>query len=524
VTRNFIELVSSPPDLFNPILTTNTTSMDVAARILPRLLDLDPETGAPAAVGLAESWVWASDSTAITMTLRSGVVWSDGVPVTSSDVGFTYAALANPETNSPHRDRIVTIDQILIPDEQTVVFRLNTPDCALTSELTLPILPSHLFAADQSDLRTNAWNQSPTVGAGAFLYQGRDEQGGMVLKANPSYWKGAPQIEGYIMRVEPDAAQRLRLVQAGEADFAADVAVPQAEVKPGLRLERVARDGLSMLAMNLADPLLPQPGQGITGTVQPQVPHPVLGDQQVRWAIAQAVPWGDLVRQVYGDDAAPLVASVPSSIAWAHEADLPPYAWDPAQSARLLEQAGWVDAAADGVRERGDALLQLTLLTNDDNAHRISLADRIAAELRKVGFAIQVEALPFDRVSQVLFDQGFDLALVGWEALGADPAAMALWHSGADQPGSGVNVFSYQNAQVDARYVQAAGLPGCSLQERGALYQAIQRTIYDEAPAIPLNAQTRTQAVGSRWQGVSASPWSTDWMIETWSPIEEVAP
>jgi peptide/nickel transport system substrate-binding protein len=190
----------------------------------------------------------------------------------------------------------------------------------------------------------------------------------------------------------------------------------------------------------------------------------------------------------------------------------------------LLEQAGWADAAADGVRERGDGLLQMTLLTNDDNAQRISLAELIAADLRKVGFAVQVEALPFDRVSQVLFDQSFDLALVGWEALGADPAAMALWHSSADQPGSGVNVFSYQNAQVDLRYDEAAGYAGCSLSERGALYQAIQRTIYDEAPAILLNAQTRTQVVGSRWQGVSASPWSTDWMIETWSPVEEFAP
>lgn len=520
VGRSFTEAVPEDADLFNPLLTTNATSLDVIGKILPRLVGQDPVSGLPVPSELAETWLWSPDGRTITFTLRSGVTWSDGVVVTSRDVGFTYAALASPDVRSPLAALAAPLESIALPDARTLVVTLAAPDCSALQSLQLPVLPSHLFAAGFADIATNPFNTAPTVGAGPFLFAGREPGARIDLVRNEGYWKGAPAIERYSLLVIPDAIQRAARAGDGSVDLAMEVPGDRTIVSAGpSRTIALLRDGYSMLVMNLADPRAPEPGQDLAGALLAQTPHPVLGDARVRQALAQGLNIPQIVAEVYGADAAPLLSYVLPTIPWAFES-LAPYPYDLGAARQLLDDAGWTDADGNGYRERGDQRLQLAMLTNNDNPRRVTLGERLTRALQDLGVDVRFDALPFDAASEAVLEQRYDLAIVGYEGLGADPGPLEFWHSRADVPGSGLNLSSSQSAAVDRLLDEARSIPGCDMGQRGVRYRAVQQRIHEDVPALLLSGQLEHIAIPTDWQNVLPQPWSIDYNVETWAPAQ----
>jgi peptide/nickel transport system substrate-binding protein len=518
--HTFVEAIAGEIDSFNPVLATSDAAATVLPLILPRLVGQDAQSGAVIASELASNWILSADGRTVTFTLRSDVTWSDGQPVTGRDVGFTLAALAHPQVNSPLVGLTDVIERVQLIGDHTVTLGLSAPDCAVLDGLRLPILPSHLFAADFSDLRTNPFNEAPTVSAGPFLFAGRQPGQRIELMANPTFWRGAPAIERYVLRIVPSAAERARLVAEGEVDLA-EVDWDAAQLlqgSAGLYLVETLADGYSFLALNLADPLTPASGLDANGVVQPQLPHPVFGDPEVRRAVASGVDFHGIIRSVYGDSAMRSASFVPPATTWAALTDgaAPPY--DPTDAQRRLEAAGWSDASGDGVRERGDALLQATLIVNDDNPQRVEMARQVSEQLRRIGFDIRMEALSFTRTAEIALGQRFDIVILGWEHLGAEPARLAFWGSRNDLPGVGLNVTSYQNAAVDILLDEARTLPGCDLAGRSERYRQAQRIIQQEAAFIPLVAQQQHWALSRRWHGMALTPWLRHGQVERWAP------
>ncbi len=515
----FVELLAAAPAQLNPVLTTDRDALAVQRLFLPSLVELDATTGA-VRPSLAESWLWASDNRTLTLTLRSDLSWSDGAPVTSRDAAFTLLALREPSVESPWAAQFAAMTQVTLPEPDTLVIEQQAPDCALLAQLRLPLLPSHLFAGDFSDLRTAAWNRTPSVGAGPYLVAAGAPGGELTLAPNASLAGGQALLNPLLVRAEPDAAARLQAVTSGLAQRAWDVpaGAPASQETDAVTLMALPSDGMSMLVMNLADPLAPQPGIAPDGVLQPQEPHPVLAELLVREAIARGVNWQQLVREAYGAAAAPLASWLPPALGWAHDPSVALPTYDMAAAAALLEQAGWVDAAGDGVRERADQLLQLTLITNDDNTQRAALAQAAGEALRLLGFDVRVELLPFAVAQDAVLGQRYDLAIVGWEALGPEPAYMDFWHTRGDEPGAGPNITSLQNPALNALLDEARTLPGCSEAGRAERYRTAQQVLAQELAALPLNAQLRFVATVPGWQGLPASIWAPYAGIESWQP------
>lgn len=122
--------------------------------------------------------------------------------------------------------------------------------------MALPWLPSHRYAQDFSDIRSNPLNLIPTVGAGPLLFTAVEADGSVRLARNPDYWAGPVWMDGGIYRVEREAGQRLALLAGGEADLAllpanAVIADPPG---PGQVAYDFWDDAYSFVAVNLADP------------------------------------------------------------------------------------------------------------------------------------------------------------------------------------------------------------------------------------------------------------------------------
>jgi peptide/nickel transport system substrate-binding protein len=518
--ESFVQAVVSDTAFFNSVLTADPTAEQVAALIYPRLVGQDPNGGFPVPSELAKGWEFSPDGRTITFTLRSTLIWSDGRPVTGADVQFTYAALAHPEIASPFRDQAAEIESIQSAG-QTVVIRLRQADCSVLQSLRRPLLPSHRYAADLSDLRTNPLNAGPVVGAGPFLFRERVPGRQIVLVRNPTYWKGPPHLAAWVLRVLPDAASRRQALQTGGVDLVHfdPVEMVQGELPggPALTLYPYRADAYSVLALNLADPANPQPGQDTGGVRLAQAPHPILGQREVRLALAETLDIDRLLAELFQGRGYRQTGYVLPTVGWAY-AELLPLAHDPAQAAARLEAAGWRDADGDGVRSAGGTPLRLTLQTNRDNALRVRFAEAIAAQLRPAGFAVDVQTVRFDELAAALVGQRFDLAIAGWENIGADPARSPFWHSREDRPGEGYNFSSFQDAEVDGWLDAAQTTPGCALAARGALYRQVQQRLAVELPAIFLAGPMAAWGYSTRWQGIAPGPWGLAYNVQEWVP------
>ncbi len=516
----FVQVVERDADTLNPLLTTNPTSLAVLRKIYPALLDQDPASGLTiAGGGLAADWQFASDGRAITFTLHSGVMWSDGAPVTARDVKFTYDAIRDPAIANPYRDNFANVNDIqLVPgDDQRVVLQLATADCAILQALYQPILPSHLYgSATAAELTDPAlW---PQISAGPFALLEWTPNSRITLVRNPTYWAGAPNLERWEFHVMPDPLVRLQALLDGKADWLelAPAQIAQAQANADLTIYQTLADRLTFVALNQADPQAPQTGRTALDELAPQAAHPILGDQRVRQALAQAIDYTQVLNDVYGNRGRQLGTYVLPTISWAHAAELAPTPFDRAAAQQLLAAAGWVDSDGDGVRERDGVRLALSLITNTDSSERVQLGPLLVAQWQAIGVAVTFQALPFDTVTNQLLAQTYDMVLIGWDNLGADPINSDFWHSRYDTPGSGTNFVSYQNAQVDAWLDQARTAPACDPTLRGTLYRAVQEQIAQDLPYILLSGQMKAWAYPTEWQELRPAPWRFDSNVQAW--------
>ncbi len=525
--------IAADPVTLNPLLSMDPVSHAIQAMLLPTLFAVDPFSGALVSgkrdgqtVGCLCRWP------GMDLYLRDGVVWSDGDPVDAADFEFTFAAIASDQVTTALKQRLNNVQEIEVVDPLTVVVTFGEVKCDALMDLAGRWLPSHLFAADFSDLAQNSFNTAPTVSAGPFRFQSWTPGEQIVLTRNDLYWGGPVGMDSMVFKIVADPLAQWQQLQSGVLDVA-ELSPQQAMVEKGdteLALRRLPGDGYSFIAFNLADPKNPQPGQDGAGLRIEQAPHPILAERVVRLAIAHSLDSQTIIDEVYAGQGVPLSANVLPGITWAFDPSLAPYPSDINLARRLLDDAGWVFVDNDGVRERAGQDLRLTLITNTDNAARAKLARQVRRQLDRVGFDIKLETLDFNSLSERLFDQTFDMAILGWSGLGADPGGdISLWHSRFDRPGSGYNFVSYQDAVVDQLLDAGNAMPGCAPSDRLPVYRQIQRIIYDDLPYIFLVGDVVDIGISASWQGLNPGPWDFyhnvhDWVDEAWQEDEEASP
>ena len=125
----FIVRSVGDPASFNPDGAADDNLFPIAQNMYRRLVGLDTTKGN--VVGeAAKEWSYNEDATELTFTLRDDLVWSDGEPLTSEDVKYTFEAIAeNPLAT--FSANMAVVSSIETPDDYTVVFKLTEPDLSL---------------------------------------------------------------------------------------------------------------------------------------------------------------------------------------------------------------------------------------------------------------------------------------------------------------------------------------------------------------------------------------------------------
>lgn len=522
----YIDVSSADATILNPILSSDAASSGVHGWFFPGLFDINPFSGAVEATAVAKSWDVSEDALTYTFHLRDDIFWSDGEAVDAHDFKFTYDAVASDLVETPRKNTVDKISSIEVVDDYTVQVSFSELKCDGFLDLGLAWLPSHLYAADFSDIMTSPLNTAPTVSAGEFNFSDWARDDHVTVVRNETFWEGATYMDGLITRVIPSPGSRLAALEAGEVDLIGlePAQVERVKANPKLNVYQAKDDGYSYIGLNLADPDNPMPARDEEGNLVDQAPHPILSDHSVRLAMAHSLDYAAIIESVYLGQGYQLASNVLPAVGWAHDPDLEPYAYDQELAASILDEAGWTDSDGDGVREcngcataEAGTTLSLTLMTNAGNATREELGVLVQDQLNGQGFEIDFQAIDFGLMVQHLLDQTFELVIIGWTGMGTDPNDDVFWHTRYDTPGSGFNFVSYVNPRMDELLDAGLSVPGCAAEDRAPIYHEIQQIVHDDIPYIFVTGTVGNTGYSQRWHGINPGTWSFSHNIERWS-------
>ncbi len=516
---------SSDAGNLNPILSDNTASSDVMYLLYDvGLVGGDLETGALTCDGaLCDTWEVSDDGLVYTFALKDGFNWNDGTPVTAADFVYTYSAINSDLVESPRKYVWDSIESIAAPDAKTVVVTYNNLRCDALYDLGNPLMPAHIFAADFSDIQESPENFAPTVGSGPFNFQSWQRDDNLIVVRNENYYLGAPNMDGMIYRVVPDAGTRLAMLQSKESDIlrVQPNQIATVDQNPDLTRYTWEDDGYTYIGLNLGNPANPQNGRDENGEVIAQDPHPILGDKAVRQAIATALDYDSIINDIFLGQGFRQSSNVMPAVSWAYDDTLAPYNFDVDAANALLDAAGWVDSNGDGVREKDGVDLSLSLITNAGNTTRVDLGTYVQDALSNIGIQVDFQAVEFGTMLDQMDAQTFDMYIIGWTGLGPDPATdYPFFHSGDDVVGSGFNNVSYFNADVEQAMDEGRSVAGCALEDRAPFYKQVQAQIKEDVPYIFITGSQSNVAYNNKWEGLDPKPWAASepvyWNTHEW--------
>jgi ABC-type oligopeptide transport system substrate-binding subunit len=458
-------ILMGEPATLDPAAASDAGSAAVIAQLFEGLTAMDPtRTPRPA---LAERWELRDGGRTVTFTLRAGLQFSDGSPLTADDVRRSWLRVIDPQAPSPLASLLYDVEGAreyaagrgdagavgIRATGSRLEVRLTRPAGdfpAIAASPTLAVVPPAV-GRDPTALRPGA----AFVGSGGYLLAGAATDG-LTLEVNSRYWAGTPAIGEITLVSDIGGRSQVDVFAAGELDWAP-----------------VAGYDASWLAFD------PDLGPSLRGWSDLAVTYygfetgrPPFDDARVRRAFASAVDWTRIVQLADGDDALPATSMVPPGIPGRSDERFLP-AFDPAAARRLLAEAGYADPAT---------FPAVTLVTGG------SIYDgAILAQLREnLGIAVRYEALDFATLfARLGSEDSPDMWALSWIADYPSPNDFLGILLGSDQPN---NYGGWSNAAFDAAIADAVGTDDPATARAG--YDAAETILRDEVPTIPVSYGT----------------------------------
>ena len=525
--------VLSDPKTFNPVLSQE--SPNIFGFTFEGLTTTDGITG-DTVPALAESWAIEDEGKILTFTLREGLRWSDGEPLTVDDVVFTYDVLFNPDipTNSRDGFRIGVegrFPEVSRVDDRRVRFTLPEPFAPMLENTSLNIIPAHILrpAVEGRDNQGNplflsTWGTDTPprqiVGSGPYQLAQYIPGERVIFQRNPYYWRrgeaGEPQpyIEQIVWQIVSSTDTAFFQFRSGGLD---SVGV-QPDFFSLLKREEDRGDftifnggpglGTNFLAFNLNR--ASRNGRPLVDPIKSAWFNSVAFRQAVSYGVDRQTMVNNIFQGLGEPQTSPI--SVPSPFFAPPEMGVRTYDYDPEKARELLLGDGFQYNAAGQLQDADGNRVRFTLITNSGNKIRESIGAQIKNDLEKLGIQVDFQPLAFnalvDRLTDSLEWEAFVLGLTG----GLEPNGGAnVWlldgalHAFNQNAGPGQDPLEgWQAADWERRiadiYVQAAQV--IDFDERFDLYKETQQLTQEYLPFIYLINNLSLTAVRNRVQGV----------------------
>lgn len=493
--------IVAPNGVFNPLFEESAYDADINDAMWAPLLEVGYD--GLMVSGIAEMPEVSEDGKKYTFTLKEGVKWQDGTPITSEDIEFTFKVLMDKTYTGrferenldvvgwkDYRDGVTDyIAGFEIIDDRTFSITLNSANGKNIYYFNVKPIAKHIYGVDyvQGNAKDLEKYHRTPFGNGAYKFVSYKDGEEVVLVANENYYKGKPKIENLIFRVVNETNQLL-LLQNGDID--------------------VIRQGMSVTDENLQ--LLEQLGFAnaiITenlgyGYIAINHKEEILQDVNVRKALAYGLDRQSVVEAAFGGQAN--VIDIPqSTVSWAYpdDEDFVKYPYDPEKAKQLLEEAGW-KVGSDGIREKDGVKLSLKFLASSPNSVNDALVPIMIQNYKDIGIEVKAEQMEFRTLieKQTEAKEGkfsYHLAFLAW-ALTPDPDSSSVF--GTD--GSS-NKTLYSNPVVDELLKNA--LNEMDQDKRRELYNELYKELSDDLPYIFLYQRKNMDVYLARVKGMEGA-------------------
>lgn len=490
--------IPQDPKTLDPILSSNTIDGFVLRLLFEPLISADPR-GEPvpilaSQVPSRENGGISADGLTITYHLRRNARWTDGTPVTSRDVRFSWQAIMNPANDAVSRHGYDDIARIDTPDDYTVAVHLKQPFAPFVntffaeSDQPYEIVPAHVLAR-YPNINRISFNARPDVSDGPFRFVSWTHGDSIVLAANDGFFMGKPHLRRIVIRVVPDENTSVNLLRTHAVDYMFQASIgtyPALHAVPGMHLVWVNMNAYEGMSFNLQ--------------------HKPLGDPRVRLAIAYAIDKARLVRDLtYGREKI-ATEDLPDWM-WAYNPAVKQIPYDLAKARAMLKSAGV------------KLPLNLVLVTDTANVTHKREAVQLQAMLHQIGIQLEVKTYPGDLLyapagaGGIVHGGNFDIAIWPWYA-GIDPDNSSEFICSA-MPPHGYNDSRYCNARMEALQKQA--LTHYDRATRTKAYHGIEALLARDNPILFFWWQRQQEALAVNLHGFAPNPVVESWNAWQWS-------
>lgn len=450
----------------DPVL--NDANLDIW--ILTNLYDtlLQPTADGKGVVpGLASRYTASQDGKTFTLTLRPGIKFADGSPITPADVKWTLDRARNPD-NGAWNFTLASVNTVSTSGSDKVVLNLKRPDPTLPAALATfnsAIMPQKLFnatAGANDSAKAKAFAEKP-IGSGPFVLSEWKRGSFMVLKRNPYYWqkgedgKPLPYLDELRFEIVPDDNTRILKLQSGELDGAEFIPMSRvAELKsnPNLDMILFPSTKVNSILMNNRPKLK-------DGSANP------LSDIRVRQALNYATDKDALVKLVTFGNGTPM-KSYMSSTTPLYDPNQKGYPFDLERAKKLL--------AAAGLSQGFD----VSLIAVAGNADQLALTSALQQMWAKLGVRLKIEQM--DQATQTARYRADDFQL-----------RTAAWTNDINDPSQITSYFAvfgtveslhtgFKNAELERLFEQSQ--QETSRIRRASQYRQIQAIYMKAAPIV----------------------------------------
>lgn len=338
---------------------------------------------------LATEYHLSEDALTWTFKLRDDVKFTDGEPLTASDVVFTFRTAKESQSSLD----LTFLEKVEAPDDTTVLFTLTKPTSTFLHTIaTVGIVPEHAYGED--------YGICP-IGSGPYKFVQWNRQEQLILEANEDYYGTVPAIKKVII-VFQDEDAAFAAVKAGQVDIALTAATLAKTEIAGYQVEAVTT------VDNRGFTLPMEPAEGKTTESGCEYGNDVTCHLEIRQAMAYGIDRERIAEMALNGFATPCY-SENDGLPWNNpnvKMDT-----DVDHAKQLLKENGWEDADGDGIVEKDGLKAEFTCIYPSGDSVRQAVAFAAAEQLMELGIHVIVEGTSWDDISRRMFT---DVVCMGW--------------------------------------------------------------------------------------------------------------